>query len=213
MTASQTVCCARIWAVPPPPADVLEQLLGQLEITDIPIDLAARSARYRAALSERRMLVVLDDAATDSQLTPLLPVGPQSAIFITSRISLGPANIHRMVLNELTMAESIEVLEAILGPDRVRAEEWAVSALTRCCSGIPLALRAVAARLTARPHWTIVEQLGRMSDEEQRLNEFTYGPYDIRRTLATTVNRLTPAATAVYHHLGTVLPPANSSPR
>lgn len=188
-------------------SDVLEQLLRQLEITDIPTDLAARSACYRAALSERRMLVVLDDAATDAQLTPLLQVGPQSATLITSRISLGPADFHRVVLNELSMSESIEVLEAVLGPDRVRAEEWAVSALTRCCSGIPLALRAVAARLTARPHWTIVEQLGRMSDEEQRLNEFTYGPYDIRRSLATTVNRLTPAATAVYHHLGTVLTP------
>lgn len=188
-------------------SDVLEQLLHQLEITHIPTDLAARRARYLDALSERRMLVVLDDAATDTQLTPLLPVGPQSATLVTSRISLGPPNIHRVVLNELSMSESIEVLEAVLGPDRVRAEEWAVSALTRCCSGIPLALRAVAARLTARPHWTIVEQLGRMSDEEQRLNEFTYGPYDIRRSLAATVDRLTPTTAAVYHHLGTVLTP------
>ncbi|WP_067723063.1 AfsR/SARP family transcriptional regulator [Nocardia yamanashiensis] len=189
------------------PAAALGQLLPELGITDIPADLGVRAARYRAALSTRRMVVILDDAATDEQIAPLLAVGPGSAALITSRMALGPMSVRTVVLRELPMAESLELLEAVAGPARVRAETWAASALARCCSGIPLALAAVGARLAARPHWTLVDQLGRMSEERQRLEQFAYGPMDIRRSVAVSVDRLSPGATAVFRHLGDTLSP------
>ncbi|MET8655020.1 AfsR/SARP family transcriptional regulator [Nocardia aurea] len=194
---------------PAPPGAVLARLLRGLGLSDteIPADAHARAARYRELLAERRMLVLLDDAASDEQIAPLVTVGPRSCALITSRVSLGLNRIHTVVLRELTMAESIEILEADVGTERIHAEEWAASALVRCCSGIPLALRAVGARLAARPHWTVAGQLGRMSDEQQRLNEFSYGTLDIRRSMAPTVNRLGPRAAAVFRYLGTTLGP------
>ncbi len=194
---------------PAGPTAILARLLRGIGLSDaeIPADPHARAARYRALLAERRILVLLDDAAGAEQIAPLLTVGPRSSALITSRVSLGLNRIHTVVLRELTMAESIEILEADVGAERIRAEEWAASALARCCSGIPLALRAVGARLAARPHWTVAGQLGRMSDEQQRLNEFSYGTFDIRRSMAPTVDRLGPRAAAVFRYLGTTLGP------
>ncbi|WP_194852821.1 BTAD domain-containing putative transcriptional regulator [Nocardia sp. SYP-A9097] len=196
----------------PVPAEsytVLGHLLVALGVpaAALPRDCAGRAARYRAELADRRVLVLLDDAASPAQLAPLLAVGPRSAVLINARIALDNNGIRTTVLRELTMSESMEVLCALLGEERVRAEEWATTALVRCCSGIPLALHAVGSRLAARPHWTITQQLGRMSEEQRRLHEFAYGASDIRNGLAMMVARLSPAAVRVLHHLGTTLAP------
>ncbi|MBL1076432.1 winged helix-turn-helix domain-containing protein [Nocardia sp. 2] len=193
-------------ATPVDPIVVLERLLRDLG-EPVPADPAARGERFRAAVARRRMLVVLDDAASDAQIAPLLTSDPNGATLITSRIAVGTTSVRRVVLRELPMSESVEVFEAVLGADRVRAEEWATSALARCCSGIPLALQAVAARLAARPRWTITQQLARLSDEDRRLREYSYGTLDISHSIDVSVDRLTPCATAVLRHLGATLSP------
>jgi len=55
----------------------------------------------------------------------------------------------------------------------------------------PLVPRVVATHISAA-HWTIVDQLTGMSDEEQGLDESIYGSTDIRRSVAITVNRSPP---------------------
>ncbi|WP_067566262.1 AfsR/SARP family transcriptional regulator [Nocardia acidivorans] len=194
---------------PAEPFAVLGHLLSALGVPAAlhPRDLPGRAARYRAELADRRVLIVLDDAASQAQLAPLLTVGANCAVLITSRISLDDKGIRKIVLRELAMSESMEMLSALLGAERVRAEEWATTALVRCCSGIPLALHAVGSRLAARPHWTITQQLGRMSEEQRRLAEFAYGTVDIRDGVAMMVGRLSPAATRVLRHLGATLSP------
>ncbi|MFB8008428.1 BTAD domain-containing putative transcriptional regulator [Nocardia sp. NPDC056000] len=196
-------------ATPADPAQIVALLLDALGVpaAALPADLPARAARYRAELAERRVLVVLDDAASTAQLAPLLAPGPGSATLITSRFMLPAKSFRTVVLRELPMAESLEMLSAIVGPDRVAAEEWATTALIRCCSGIPLALHAVGSRLAARPDWTITQQLGRMSEEQRRLREFAYGTADIRDGITSTVRRLGPSATRALHHLGATLSP------
>ncbi|MFF2556374.1 BTAD domain-containing putative transcriptional regulator [Nocardia sp. NPDC058058] len=194
---------------PADPAQVVASLLDALGVpaAALPVDLSARVARYRAELAERRVLVVLDDAASAAQLAPLLAPGPGSAMLVTSRFMLGAKSFRTVLVRELPMTESLEMLSAIVGPDRVAAEEWATTALIRCCSGIPLALHAVGSRLAARPEWTITQQLGRMSEEQRRLREFAYGAADIRDGITATVRRLGPDATRALHHLGATLSP------
>jgi hypothetical protein len=75
---------------PADPAAVLDGFLRQLGIAgqQVPHDLPARIITYRNRLAGTRTLVVLDNAATEDQVRPLLPQTPGCLTLITSRRSL-----------------------------------------------------------------------------------------------------------------------------
>ncbi len=52
---------------------------------DVPLGVEDRAARYRSEIAGRRMLVLLDNAATVDQVRPLLPGTPTAAVVVTSR--------------------------------------------------------------------------------------------------------------------------------
>ena len=72
---------------PADPAAVLDSFLRLLRVPgqQIPHDLARRTALYRQRLVGRRVLVVLDNAAGEDQVRPLLPNSPESVTLVTSR--------------------------------------------------------------------------------------------------------------------------------
>ncbi len=73
------------WAAgytPAGPAGFLREL--GVDGTDIPEGLDERARSYRARLAGRRMLVVLDNAADEAQVRPLLPGSPGCAVLVTS---------------------------------------------------------------------------------------------------------------------------------
>jgi transcriptional regulator with XRE-family HTH domain len=72
---------------PTRPDDVLFRALAALGVPreDVPREIDDRGARYRTELAHRRLLVVLDDAATGDQVEPLLPGAGRSVVLITSR--------------------------------------------------------------------------------------------------------------------------------
>jgi predicted ATPase len=49
---------------------VLAMFLRELGVTDVPLDIDQRVARYRTVLAGKRMLVVLDNASSVDQLRP-----------------------------------------------------------------------------------------------------------------------------------------------
>ena len=59
-------------------ADALAGFLRALGVPgqDIPAEQDERAARYRSLLAGRRVLIVLDNAATAEQVRPLLPGAP-----------------------------------------------------------------------------------------------------------------------------------------
>ena len=75
---------------PVPPADALAGFLRALGLAgqDIPPGADERAAAYRSLLDGRRMLVVLDNAASVEQVRPLLPGSPSCLVLVTSRDSL-----------------------------------------------------------------------------------------------------------------------------
>ncbi|MEV4619899.1 ATP-binding protein [Asanoa sp. NPDC049573] len=132
-----------------PPADagaVLHGLLTALDIPPvrIPPDPDARAALYRSVLAARRVLVVLDNAASVEQVRPLLPA--TSTCLVTSRTQL----------TGLVIAEGARTLPLdVLTPSAARRLLGGRAApVADPCAGLPLALTAAAARLAQQPGLT-----------------------------------------------------------
>ncbi|WP_328707918.1 AfsR/SARP family transcriptional regulator [Streptomyces mesophilus] len=142
---------------PRDPAEALSALLlasGQ-EPGSIPEQLEGRAAAFRSRLADRRVLLLLDDAADADQVRPLLPGTSGASVLITSRSDLrGLAVSHAartVPLDVLSPAEARDLLANSLGAQRVAAEPEAAGHLAELCARVPLALRIVAANLAARP--------------------------------------------------------------
>jgi DNA-binding SARP family transcriptional activator len=69
------------------PAAALLILLRQLGIDadQVPDDREARVERWRNELAKRRVLLILDNAASSEQIADLLPASPETLAFVTSR--------------------------------------------------------------------------------------------------------------------------------
>ncbi|MBB5493539.1 AfsR/SARP family transcriptional regulator [Nocardiopsis metallicus] len=191
--------------VPLGPADVLARFLRALGVPGqgIPEDTDERSAMYRGLLAGRRLLILLDDAADESQLRPLIPGDAGCGVIITSRARLtGLPGAVRVEMGTLSESTSLELLGRVLGPDRVRSEPEAAQALVQAVGRLPLALRIVAARLAARPHWPMAAMVERLSDERRRLDELAHGDMTVRASLSLTHDGLDDRSARVFSLFG-----------
>jgi DNA-binding SARP family transcriptional activator/tetratricopeptide (TPR) repeat protein len=170
-------------------ADVLGRFLLALGIPGnlVPDELSERIELYRTLLANQRVLVVLDDAASESQVTSLLPGSSSCGMIITSRSRLTAVpGAHRLELDVFSAVHSLELLGHIIGTERLDREPEAATALARAVGGLPLALRIIGARLAARPHWTLASMVGRLANERRRLDELAHGDMTIRASLSLT---------------------------
>lgn len=184
-------------SAPASPLEALGRFLRAVGVPGeaVPEDLDERAELYRQVLATRRMLVVLDDVADESQLRPLLPGTGDSAVLVTSRARLaGLPGARRLEVGVLDADQALALLANVVGQDRIDAEPAAAHALFRLVGGLPLAMRIVAARLAARPHWSLAWMLERLSDERRRLDELTHGDLMVRASLAMTYDGLDPEA-------------------
>jgi DNA-binding SARP family transcriptional activator/tetratricopeptide (TPR) repeat protein len=143
---------------PAHPANVLGGFLDALGVNcdRQPTDPDRRAELYRSLIADKRMLVVLDNAATTDQVTPLLPGGHHCTVLVTSRNQLrgliARHSVRPIRLDVLTDAEAYTLLATTLGADRATANAPAVAELIELCGGFPLALGLIAARAAADPH-------------------------------------------------------------
>ncbi|MBB5959788.1 tetratricopeptide (TPR) repeat protein [Saccharothrix tamanrassetensis] len=121
----------------------------------IPPDLDGQAALYRSLTADKRVLVVLDNAASTEQVEPLLPGGRSCAVVVTSRrILRGLVTRHgarHLALDVLSDDEARAALELRLGSRRLNAEPDATARLLALCRGFPLALAIVAGRAHTNP--------------------------------------------------------------
>jgi DNA-binding SARP family transcriptional activator len=170
-----------------PPAEVLASLLQALgeEPAAVPDGIEERAWRYRALLADRRVLVVLDDAAAEAQVRLLLPGGAACAALVTSRVTLaGLEAAHQLALDVLDSDEAVGLLAKVAGPGRVAAEPVAAEAIARRRGHLPLAVRVAGAKLAARPHWRLARMAERLGDEARRLDELRAGDLEVRAGFA-----------------------------
>ncbi|GII52307.1 regulatory protein AfsR [Planotetraspora thailandica] len=172
---------------PTPPETALAAFLRALGIPVdvIPDGLAERSALFRSLLADRRMLVLLDNARDADQVEHLLPGSAGCAAIITSRGKLADLPAARLIdLDVMEPDESLSLLSAVAGPERVAAERAAAMDVVAACGFLPLAVRIVAARLAARPSWTVASLVPRLADERRRLDEMKIGNLAVSATFA-----------------------------
>jgi tetratricopeptide (TPR) repeat protein/transcriptional regulator with XRE-family HTH domain len=151
-------------------AEALRVFLDALGVAPqrIPVDLDSRIGLYRSLLTGRRVLIVLDNAATTDQVRPLLPGAPGCLVLVTSRNQLtglvAAEGAHPITLDLLSTAEARQLLATRLGPARVSAAPDAVDAIITACARLPLALVIVAARGAIHPGFPLTELVGELRD-------------------------------------------------
>ncbi|WP_248960404.1 AfsR/SARP family transcriptional regulator [Sphaerisporangium perillae] len=192
------------------PGAVLEDLLRSLGCPEgaVPADLAERVRLYRSMVSGRRSLVVLDDAAGEAQVRPLLPTGPGCLTLVTSRSPLAGLEAARAFeLELLDPGESVSLLAKVVGERRVHAEPQAAARIAALCGGLPLALRIAGSRLARRPDWTLEHLAGRLADERSRLDELSAGDLAVRGSLALGYRALSEPERRLLRRLGALSAP------
>ncbi|QSB15309.1 tetratricopeptide repeat protein [Natronosporangium hydrolyticum] len=167
---------------PADPAAVLASFLLLLGVPgeQIPDDPVGRSALYRDRLFDRRALVLLDNAADEEQVRPLLPAGPNNLVVVTSRRSLALDGAQVLPLDVFAPAEAVGLLRRVAGVDRVAREPAAAARLAELCGHLPLAVSLVARRLRARPGWRLAELVERLTVAGDRLGELAAGSAQLR---------------------------------
>ncbi|HYN94070.1 MAG TPA: BTAD domain-containing putative transcriptional regulator [Pilimelia sp.] len=170
-----------------PPEDALALLLGMVGAEAGP-DAALNAARWRALLTRRRMIVVLDNAVDAHQVQPLLPGDSASLVIITSRAAGAVDGAHALALDVLGEADAAALFTRIVGRP-AEAGTPAVAAVVRLCGHLPLAIRLAAARLRQRPAWPVQELVHRL-DNRLRLDELTVGYRSVDRAFGASYRAL-----------------------
>ncbi|SFQ70933.1 DNA-binding transcriptional activator of the SARP family [Amycolatopsis arida] len=148
--------------------EVLGQFLRALGLAPdaTPLALGEQVSLFRSLMAGRRMLVVLDNIATEEQVRALLPASPGCAVLVTSRHELGglavDPGVQRLRLGELTTAESLDLLVTLVGDDRVSDESESAGDLVVSCGRLALAMRIAAAHLALRPQLKIGDYVAQL---------------------------------------------------
>jgi DNA-binding SARP family transcriptional activator/tetratricopeptide (TPR) repeat protein len=175
----------------------------------IPAGTDAQAGLYRSMLAGRRMLVVLDNAADEAQVRPLLPGSAGCLAVVTSRRPLpGLAAVEgalRISLDLMSEAEAGQLLAARLGARRVAAEPSAVSELAALCARLPLALAVAAVRAASSPGLALTSLTEQLRDMRGRLDvlDAEDAASSVRAVFSWSYQNLSAPAARMFRLLGT----------
>ena len=185
----------------------------------IPVDIADLEGAYRSLVARRRVLVVLDDAASVDQVRPLLPGTHTCMVLVTSRSRLGGLaardGARRITLDVLAHDEAMALLAWIVGRERVTAEQDACHAVTGLCGSLPLALRIAAEWAVTHPSSPLSELATRLNDERTRLGVLATDDDEtaaVRPVLSSSYRSLPPDAARAFRLLALHAGPEFSVP-
>ncbi|MDQ0712368.1 tetratricopeptide (TPR) repeat protein [Streptomyces luteogriseus] len=153
------------------PDGVLRASLTEPDGTPVPVGRAARDLltaldeqapagtcdddltdTLRAALADRRVLLLLDDAADAEQVDALLPDTPDCLVVAVSEGPLtGISDVRPCTLGGLDAKSGVELLTRHTGSVRITVDPRAAEGLAEECQGQPAALMLAGGWLAARP--------------------------------------------------------------
>ncbi|TDC54079.1 tetratricopeptide repeat protein [Actinomadura sp. KC345] len=171
-------------AGPLSPDEPLERFLRALGAApeSIPPGTDEQSALFRSMTTGRRLVVLLDNAVSAAQVRPLLPGAGGSLVVVTSRHRLTGLVVDGarfLDVDPLGEPGALELLEHLIGADRIGAERDHARSLVALCGTLPLAVCASGARLAARRRWPIARAVAELGDETRRLSALRTGEGDI----------------------------------
>ena len=171
---------------------------------DIPATVEERAAAYRSLLADRRVLVVLDNAAGAEQVRPLLPAGPSCAALVTSRDALAGLVVRDgavpVMLGLLARDDAVGLLTGLIG-ERAAADPGTVARLAARCCRLPLALRVAAELATALPGISLGVLTGELEQRQRRLDLLEAGgdtQTAVREVFSWSVRHLHPATARAF---------------
>nr|CTQ90097.1 transcriptional regulator, SARP family [Kibdelosporangium sp. MJ126-NF4] len=195
-------------ADPVTPEHALDYLLRGLGLSgnQIPSDLDARAALYRSVLARRRVLVVLDNAADETQLRPLLPAARGCGVLVTSRRHLaGLDDAVHFNLPVLPADEAAALFHALVADRATPADARIIEDIVSLCGHLPLAIRIAAARLRSNQAGTPARLLAELTDvlaTRQGLDWLSDGHRAVSAALSVSYSHLTPDQQHAFRLLG-----------
>ncbi|WP_214410646.1 AfsR/SARP family transcriptional regulator [Sphaerisporangium fuscum] len=195
---------------PVQPAAALESLLRALgtPADRVPAGLDERAALFRTLLAGRRVLLLLDNAGGSEQVRPLVP-GSGGMTIVTSRNQLRGLIVQygarRVILDQMPHGEAVELLEGVLGRERLAAEPEAVADIIARCARLPLALRIFGERAARFPDAPLEKLACELRDERTRLSALDTGDgdeTDVRMVFSWTYRALDAASARLFRLLG-----------
>ncbi|WP_330452901.1 MULTISPECIES: BTAD domain-containing putative transcriptional regulator [unclassified Streptomyces] len=127
-------------------------------------------------------LLVVDGVASEAEVRPLLPLG-YTLLLTARRVPAGLPGLRTVLLGPWRPEEARQLVPLLDGPDGRRVSVEQAEAVAERCGWLPLAVRAAAAQLAARPHWTPATLVDRLYAEESRLDALRTGDMDVRARL------------------------------
>jgi DNA-binding SARP family transcriptional activator len=177
---------------PVDPARVLASFLHSVGIDTVtPPAVDDLVSAYRTWSSERRMLVVLDDADSSAQVAALVPTGAGCAVLVTNRFPLyGLPAVSRRV-DVFDVGDGVELLARVVGRERVDDEPGAAADIVRAVGGLPLAIRFLGQRLVStQPQRLDQFALHLKAGGRHLLAELAHAGLDLRARLAVNYRKL-----------------------
>ncbi|MFG2635875.1 tetratricopeptide repeat protein [Streptomyces sp. NPDC048362] len=164
------------------PDGVLRARLSEPDGTPVPVERTARellgaldlaapagaaeddlTAALRAALADRRALLLLDDAAGAEQVDALLPETPHClAVAVSGGPLTGIADVRPCTLGGLDTKSAVELLTGFTGSVRVTVDPRSAESLVEACQGHPAALVLAGGWLAARPQAAVSDLAKRL---------------------------------------------------
>ena len=160
------------------PAEAIRGFLDAFGVTpqQLPTSLEAQAALYRSLLADRRVLILLDNAADEDQVRPLLPGSPGCLVVVTSRNELPGLIVTEgaqpVLVDLMSVPEARQLLSRRIGENRVAAEASAVDSIIALCTRLPLALMLVAARAATHPGFSLSALAAELSEVGGSLDAF-----------------------------------------
>ncbi|WP_158852148.1 AfsR/SARP family transcriptional regulator [Saccharothrix deserti] len=144
-----------------------------------------RARLWRTLVADRKLLLVLDDAATHDQINPLLPAAPGCLVLITSRNRLPELDgVRPLTVTVLSRDDATRMLLRLArrAPDPGEAED--VTRVVELCGNLPLAIAITASQLRAHPTWSVRNLADLLADQlaqaDDKLGELEYGGRSVK---------------------------------
>jgi tetratricopeptide (TPR) repeat protein/transcriptional regulator with XRE-family HTH domain len=191
-----------------PPVDATDALASLLLTTgvtaeQIPAAIGDRAALWRSHLAGKRVLLLLDDAASHEQVEPLLPGTAGSLVLITSRRHLSALNDATSIcLETMPPDEAAALLIRLAGRADIDGADPAVEAVNRLCGHLPLAIGMLARQLHHHPTWSAARLAGDLAAAHDRLELMHSENLSVAAAFDLSYQDLTAGQQRIFRRLG-----------